>query len=806
MGRRSRKPEPTNRSDSEKAVPGPGRFRGWRGWLLRLSLAVLAPLLFVGLFEVSLRLTGYGYPTGFYLGPDARGGYTTNYRFGWRFFPRLLCRDPMPCLLSAKPLTAKPAGTIRIFVLGSSAAQGIPDPSFSFGAILAVMLRDQFPDTRFEVINGAMVAINSHTVLEIARDCADREPDLFVVYTGNNEVTGPFGPGTVLQPFSPSLRMVRANLWVKSTRVGQLLNDVTERVRSREGDPSLWREKEMSVYSPIAADDPRLAVVYDHYRQNLTDICAVAQRGGAAVVLSTIAVNLRDFPPMASLHRSDLSPEDLAKWESLYKQGGDLEGNNRWPDALEQFDAAAKIDDRYAELQFRLGQCLLKAGRFAEARERFESARDLDALRVRADSHINAIVRQVAAEQDPAGFQFVDAERILAESDPDSHGIPGADLFYEHVHLTFAGNYQLARAVLDHVCQALPQLGSRGQSGEVPSLQRCAELLTLTPWDEYQMAASMERLTARQPFANQWNYGLRQGAARRKMEDLRQRISTPEAMAATWETYEAALAKDPDNLSLHLHFSTLATERGRPDLAAKHLQVVVETLPWDPSMQNSLAMAWASCGKFEEAIEHYQQALKIKPNYVQARDNLGRLLMELGRFDEAIIQFQAALKTAPDFADAEYSLGEALAKRGQIEDGIAHLRRALELNPNLPEAQYVLGFILVKLGQFDQAIVHLEKALELSPNLLDAQYALGIVMAQRGRLDEAVACFRKALELNPRFADAEFNLGNVLAERGQWDEAVAHLQKAVELRPDDPNFRRTLQGLQFQRDKKPPRP
>ena len=238
------------------------------------------------------------------------------------------------------------------------------------------MLREQYPGVQFEVVNAAMVAINSHVGLEIARDCAAREPDLFVVYMGNNEVVGPYGPGTVFQRWSPSLRMVRANLRVKSTRVGQLLGDMVGSF-SRNGDaPGRWRGMEMFLNNPITADDPRLSTAYDNYRQNLTDVCGVARRARAAVVLSTVAVNLQDCPPFASQHRSGLTPGDLAKWEAIYRTGAELEASHRWSEAVEQYDAAAKIDDRYAELQFRVGQCLLKAGRLAEARSRFELARD----------------------------------------------------------------------------------------------------------------------------------------------------------------------------------------------------------------------------------------------------------------------------------------------------------------------------------------------------------------------------------------------------------------------------------------------
>ena len=446
---------------------------------------------------------------------------------------------------------------------------GMPDPSYNFGQILALMLRQRYPDLQFEVVNGAMTAINSYVTLEIARDCAARQPDLFVVYLGNNEVIGPYGPGTVFQRWSPSLRMVRGSLWVKSMRVGELLGEVVARFRGNRGEPRGWGGMEMFLNNTVAADDPRLTAVYDNYRRNLTDICRLARRATAAVVLSTLAVNTRDCPPFASLHRSDLTPDDLAKWQSIYKAGGELEAGSRWSEALQQYEAAAKIDDRFAELQFRIGQCLLKAGRFAETGERFALARDLDVLRFRADSRINAIVREVAGEQASAGVRLVDAEAALDQSDPNAKGILGGDLFYEHVHLTFEGNYLLARAVLDQVCESLPQLAGGDQSRGIPSRERCKELLALTPWDEYQSAAVMVDLTARRPFTDQLDHGLRQAAACRRRDELRKRATTPQAVQAAWKTYQTALALAPDDWNLHRHFAKLALESGQPDVAVQ---------------------------------------------------------------------------------------------------------------------------------------------------------------------------------------------------------------------------------------------
>jgi tetratricopeptide (TPR) repeat protein len=673
-----------------------------------------------------LRLGSYGYPTGFFLGPDAGGTYQTNYRFGWRFFPRSLARDPHPCVLSAKP-----AGSIRIFVLGSSAAMGTPDPAFSFCRILEVMLREQYPGTQFEVVNAAMTAINSHAALEIARDCAAREPDLFVIYLGNNEVVGPYGPGTVFQQWSPSLRMVRLSLWVKATRVGQLLGDVVAYCRRNQGTPGSWRGMEMFLNNPVRADDSRLTAVYDNYRQNLTDVCDLARRARAGVVLSTVAVNLQDCSPLASLHRANLTPGDLAKWEATYQAGGELEASNRWQEAFAQYDAAAKLDDRFAELQFRMGQCLMQAGRLAEARDRFELARDLDVLRFRADSRINATIRKVAGEQQAAGVRLVDAERVLAESAPNSRGTAGGDLFYEHVHLTFDGNYSLARAVFDQVCAALPQLTALRKPGAVPTRQQCAEWLALTPWDDYQLAADMVDMTAKAPFTNQLNHRLRQTTARQRRDGLLRLASTPQAKVAAGRTYEAALAKAPDDWCLHQHFGRLALQWGRPDVAVEHLRIAVERLPGNGSLHN----------------------------------NLGNALADQGQGDAAMAQFQKALEINPDDEMAHYNLGNVLAGRRQVDAAIAHYRKALTIKPDYELAHYNLGNVLAGRGQVDEAIAHYQKALEIKPDDAEAHSNLGVVLASRGRVDEAIAHFEKALEIKPDDVTVRRNLEAARSKR-----------------------------------------
>src|SRR5262249_27650003 len=153
---------------------------------------------------------GYGYPTRFFV-PLAGGSFVTNRCFAWRFLDRPTAPRPHPSVLPA----AKAPGTVRIFLLGEDAAFGTPDPSYSFGRILEVMLGQRRPDTRCETITAAAPALDSHAIRAIAADCARHRPDLFLVYMGNNEVVGPHGPRAA--PRRPGL--IRAGAWVQESRL-----------------------------------------------------------------------------------------------------------------------------------------------------------------------------------------------------------------------------------------------------------------------------------------------------------------------------------------------------------------------------------------------------------------------------------------------------------------------------------------------------------------------------------------------------------------------------------------------------------
>ena len=388
-----------------------GKLSGRRLWLMRLAAATLVPLVILGAVELSLRLVGYGYQTSYFL-PSKIAGQNfllPNPKFAYRFFPPALARAPLPLRM----LTEKPANTYRIFLFGESAAFGDPDPAYGVGRYLEKLLTERYPGTDFEVVCVAMVAINSHAILPIARECAELDGDLWIVYMGNNEMIGAYGPGTVFGTKAPRLGIVRTILALKATRIGQLMDSLLAGVRSTSAAPEAWGGIGMFSKNQLRHDDKGRLRAYENLKGNLADILSVGQQAGVPIILSTVASNLRDCAPFASLHASGLAAAELSVWDKLYQEGLAWEAAGSYSNALITYSNAAAIDAEFAELQFRIGTCHLALTNRAAAQRAFVAARDYDVLSVRADSRLNQIVLDAAKPYAPAQVLPVDAAHEL---------------------------------------------------------------------------------------------------------------------------------------------------------------------------------------------------------------------------------------------------------------------------------------------------------------------------------------------------------------------------------------------------------
>jgi tetratricopeptide (TPR) repeat protein len=524
---------------------------GWRVWTLRVAITLITPLLLLGLVDAALRIFGVGFPTDVTVPCTVQGQLASCYNlfFTAPFFPPGMIKTPQ---MYAIP-TEKPPGTFRIVVLGESAAMGDPEPAFGFSRYLDVMLSERYPSMKFEIVNTGSVAINSHVVLPIAKGLAKYRPDVFIIYSGNNEVVGPYGPGTALTSAGMSLPVIRSSIFYRSTRIGQLLTKV--------GTPKKdWGGMAMFLDKQVRASSPLMKYAYANFESNLRETIAVARNSGARVIVSTVATNLKDCAPFGSLHREGLGADGLRSWSTLVQQGAEQENAGSYAEALKSYRAAANIDDEYAELAFRIARCLEALGDYNAARAYFLRARELDTLRFRADSKINDVNRSVASSS--AAVELVDADAIFAKESPN--GIIGSELVYEHVHLTPSGNYLLARAMFLQIAKQLPSdAGHSLRAEDVPTQAECERLLSFTKFDRSRVTAEMLRRLQEPPFTNQLNH------SDQILRLMMKADNSDESPDDTVAQYQWALARRPDDRILHFNYGVFLNKYDPAGAAAQ---------------------------------------------------------------------------------------------------------------------------------------------------------------------------------------------------------------------------------------------
>lgn len=706
------------RKNPKPKVPPPnvGQISAKKLWAFRIIILII-PLLIFGSLEFGLRLFRFGYPTTAIITRkiDSKPVYCHNLQFGWRFFPKNIARDFDGFVFD----TEKPPETYRIFVLGASAAMGVPAPSYSFGRILEVMLRDMYPGTNFEVHIAAMVAINSHVVLEIAKDCAKYEPDMFIVYLGNNEVVGPFGPGTVFTSTSPSLSIIRGNIAAKSTRTGQLLEQVLQSFAPRGKKPQLWGGMTMFLEKQVRHNSSALESVYSHYEKNLQDICNAARRAGADVIVSNVGVNLKDSPPFASLHRDDLTESEIQAWEKIYQEGIDYEIAGEHQQAIERYLAAAEIDQTFADIQFRLGRNYWQAGNYKTARQHYLKARQYDTLRFRADARINEIIQRVASDREDEGVYFVDSVAALEESSP--YKTPGDELFYEHVHLKFKGNYVLAKTIALQIQTMLPK--TKGQLSDIVlTEEQTAQWLAYTGFEQhYFFDIILQTMMDRPPFTNQLYHDKSIEKVVQQVQDLREKNQSAD-LEDTLSLLKAAIQKNPKDWRLHWQYALIAGE-GLKDTRIEEIQLrkVLKLCPYDPAYL-VLGKNLVRKGNAIEAKQILHELLEIKPNSAQAHFELAALAKKLSDNEGVIKHLAEGIKIEPTASIEPYGfLAEMYEKSGKTSKAIRTLYKAIE---NFPEKQTAqahsyLGYLLYTQEKYEKAFVEMEMALKINPDLAD---------------------------------------------------------------------------------------
>jgi tetratricopeptide (TPR) repeat protein len=321
-------------------------------------------------------------------------------------------------------------------------------------------------------------------------------------------------------------------------------------------------------YDPIRGSDPRMETVYANFRRNLDDIRSVALAADARILFASVVTNLVDFAPFGSEHRIDLSEAESREWGERFRSGsvalevGDLRR------AVTLLTEAVEIDPEHAETRFKLGKAYLESGDRSRAATHLVLARDLDAIRLRSDSTLNAIIEEVARRDQDGRVSFLDTAALGED------GLHGREHLLEHVHFSSEGSDWLARTLFDAIVDGV----TRDTGHTAGRVDLSADDLSLAIFDvppvRVPSLERLERLVSSPPFRGRYRN-------EELVKSIRQRIdrleATPFAMS---DAVLSWLSEDPDDFASHRRAFEYLVGRIRDARATDDAAQVSELLAW----------------------------------------------------------------------------------------------------------------------------------------------------------------------------------------------------------------------------------
>ena len=566
---------------------------------LFLLLTFLAPFLLLGAVEGLLRLARPqgGLPL-FVPAQFVGGGYlVANPAVGARWFTGI---ENSPAPAAEMFAASKPARAFRVFVLGESATAGFPYPrNVTFSRFLRDELRDALPGDSVEVVNLGIAATNTFAMLDMSREIADQHPDAVLIYAGHNEFYGVLGAasrvsipgGTIAARVYLRLLRLRTVLalrngiaWLRG--YGRTNRDSVEAASLME---VLGRDRQIPLGSELYKRGSQ------QFETNLESMIRAFRRRGIPVLVGSVASNLRDQHPFAAAANSST-------------------------------DGASAVFER-ARLAFARADTL-------DARTLFERARDLDVVRFRAPGDFNNIIRRVCGRNRAI---YVPVAEEFGRASPG--GIPGSNLFLEHVHPTRAGQALIGGIFFKSLVESRilpPSL----DTSRLRSTEDYVRGMSMTPFDERIALHITRTLTSRWPFVpvqQQVDY-----RAHYVPVDFLDSLAFDVSRGARWEVAKIQLAAD--------------YERRR---------------------------------QYDSAAAEYAGLVRDAPLIDEPLRLMARALVLGGHNDEAEAALRRAVAIHPS-AEGYAALGFRAAQRRQIQPAISLLERSLALQPAQPNVLYQL--------------------------------------------------------------------------------------------------------------------
>ena len=711
-----------------------------RHGIFRLVLFLL-PILFFVMVELALQLLNVNTNLDLFVSGPARlrSFYVCNPNVARRYF---VSHEQVPTPPNDYFRKIKPANGYRVFVLGGSTANGYPFGSnLMFSRILEKRLKDALPERTVEVVNVSMSAINTFALLDFVDDILQQEPDALLVYAGHNEFYGALGVASMIH-FGRNRTFVR--IYMQLTRletfqaVRRFIFWLKKSIARNTLPPTATLMERMVAKQSIPLHSPLYQAGCRQFEGNLRTMLRKAEKAGVPVFLSTLVSNTADQTPFVSLDETESA---LTVYE----------------------DALALKNNRD----------------YKAAREQFNKARDLDALRFRAPSEFNDIIRRLAAEH---RSNLVDVEACFEAASPQR--LVGDNLMLDHLHPSIKGYFLMADAFfhamqqsdllpnnqyphlstqelqrtwgysrLDSLCGALGIRILKGGWPFQPRSDSNTALDDFNPTDFVEEIAKRvilyDNVSIREGHEILANHYEKNGDSEKALQEYKTLVALKAYSAVPYLKVSEALVKS-NNL-------------------AQVPELINESLLFDESPLPFILLgeAYNGLARYNDAIAAFEQAQRLG-----APKNDPHILLGLryayqatGRMS-TLQELPNQSPEPPDHANVQDVLqsADALIRSGRFEQAQHLLEKSLTIQET-GEAYMWLGQICLEKRQSDRAVAYLEKARTFLPHDSLLLYNLCIALVQTQHYERARMILQELEHINPAFDDSydlKSKLANIL--------------------------------------------
>jgi len=673
-------------------------------------IAGLIPLLILFAIEGSLRLAGYGDNLDLFIKnpTEGYGKYMmVNPKVGKKYFQKFEYTAPPNDIFLAE----KPENTFRVFVMGSSTVFGFPyERNLMFSRILHTQLEDAYPDKKIEIVNTAITAINSFTLLDFTDQILKYGPDAILIYAGHNEFYGAFGIGSN-ETMSRNRELTQLHIALMDYKIYQLLRNViagvSQKIASgKEDEVHGTLMKRMVADGDILLNSEQFKIAMERYKQNMGDILEKIQKKNVPVFFSEVVSNINGLEPFNSVAADGLEPAiDVYKKAQMAEQNGD----------------------------------------FDKALELYYKAKDLDCIRFRASEEVNTIINELADE-----YKTYKIPMLSWFQNYSPNKLIGNNLMTEHVHPNIEGNFLIAEAFYAEILKSGVIAAENQDRGY--SISYIKRNYGYTALDSMTAVHRVHTLKGNWPFVKN---------GEREVNYLLMHIPNSYIDSLTF----SALKNKKLALSdVRLELAQKYEKNGQYYLAFKEYDALIRTNPYFAVNYRDAANCLIQLADLPLALKYFKKSLEFEESGF-AMFKMGEIYFFMGDYNNAILNFEKAFPLIPDdkklivlvksYIASAYGNNREKAKAIAAELKKVKAEKYLNIPPKTYTYDQYIPFQtrgqieaakqLVRENKLDEALAILEASLQIYDSHI-ANRMIGEIYFSMKNFDKSIFYFEKVYD------------------------------------------------------------